>query len=115
MAKGFITSDSYTGLRALLVRRKYKTERGRKRRRVNFNMEGAGRWSLLRSSTEEQKDKPDPEEMRRLATVYLRRYGVVFRKALERESFAPPWRELVRALRVLELRGEVRGGRFVVF
>ena len=113
VAKGLITSDSYTGLRALLVRRKYKTERGRRRKRVSFDMEGAGRWSLLRGSTEEQKEKPYPEEMRKLAMVYLRRYGVVFRKVLERESFAPPWRELVRALRVLELRGEVRGGRFI--
>jgi ATP-dependent Lhr-like helicase len=43
----------------------------------------------------------------------LPRYGVIFRRIAERESFAPPWRELVRVLRLLELRGEVRGGRFV--
>lgn len=112
-AKGLITSDSYTGLRALLVRPKYRTERGRRRKRVSFNMEGAGRWSLLRPETKNEGDKISSEEMRELAMVYLRRYGVVFRKVLERENFAPPWRELVRALRVLELRGEVRGGRFV--
>lgn len=113
VAKGVITSDSYTGLRALLVRRKYKTERGRRRKRVSFNMEGAGRWSLLRDESNDQNEKPDSEDLRKLAMIYLRRYGVVFRKVLERESFVPPWRELVRALRVLELRGEVRGGRFV--
>jgi ATP-dependent Lhr-like helicase len=52
----------------------------------------------------------------RLATVceaLLRRYGVVFRAALERESLAPPWRYLLRYLRRMEDRGEVLGGRFV--
>ena len=33
---------------------------------------------------------------------------------LERESaWLPPWRELLRVLRRLEARGEIRGGRFV--
>jgi len=43
----------------------------------------------------------------------LRRYGVVFRRALEREGILPPWRELLRVFRRLEARGEIRGGRFV--
>ena len=43
----------------------------------------------------------------------LRRYGVVFRAVLERESLVPPWRELLRYLRRMEDRGEVVGGRFV--
>ncbi|MGB3364214.1 MAG: ATP-dependent DNA helicase, partial [Thermodesulfobacteriota bacterium] len=113
VAKGLITSDSYTGLRALLVRSKYKTERGRRRKRLNFNMEGAGRWSLIRNTEDENKDKKLSKEMRAIARIFLNRYGVVFRKLLERESLAPPWRDLVRALRLLELRGDVRGGRFV--
>lgn len=114
VAKGLITSDSYTGLRALLVRSKYKTEKGRRRKRISFNMEGAGRWSLIKKAElEEKENKSLSEEMRAVARIMLNRYGVVFRKLLERESFAPPWRDLVRALRLLELRGEVRGGRFV--
>jgi len=113
VAKGLITSDSYTGLRALLVRSKYKTEKGRRRKRISFNMEGASRWSLIRNVENENKDKKLSEEMRAVAQIFLSRYGVVFRKLLERESFAPPWRDLVRTLRLLELRGEVRGGRFV--
>ena len=32
---------------------------------------------------------------------------------MRRESAAPSWFELVRTLRRLELRGEVRGGRFI--
>ena len=114
VAKGLITSDSYTGLRALLVRSKYKTEKGRRKKRISFNMEGAGRWSLInKTEQQEEENKNLSEEMRALARIFLNRYGVVFRKLLERESFAPPWRDLVRALRLLELRGEVRGGRFV--
>ena len=76
-------------------------------------MEGVGRWSLIRGEAREKQCKTLGEGMRKVAMVFLRRYGVVFRKVLERESLSPPWRDLVRALRVLELRGEVRGGRFV--
>jgi ATP-dependent Lhr-like helicase len=48
-----------------------------------------------------------------IARALLKRYGVVFRSLLERESHLPPWRELVRVYRRLEARGEIRGGRFV--
>lgn len=45
--------------------------------------------------------------------MLLRRYGVVFREILARESVLPTWRELLMAFRRLEDRGEIRGGRFV--
>jgi ATP-dependent Lhr-like helicase len=48
-----------------------------------------------------------------LAHVLLRRYGVVFRKLLERESVLIPWRDLLRVYWRMEARGEIRGGRFV--
>jgi ATP-dependent Lhr-like helicase len=47
------------------------------------------------------------------ARQLLARYGVVFRDLLARETLVPPWRELLIALRRLEARGEIRGGRFV--
>src|SRR5439155_23647169 len=47
------------------------------------------------------------------ARQLLARYGVVFRRLLERERIPVTWRELVRVYRLQELRGEVRGGRFV--
>lgn len=47
------------------------------------------------------------------ATILLKRYGVLFRKLLEREDRAMPWRDLSRVLRRMEARGEIRGGRFV--
>ena len=45
--------------------------------------------------------------------MLLRRYGVVFRELLARESVLPPWRDLLVTFRRLEDRGEVRGGRFL--
>ena len=45
--------------------------------------------------------------------MLLKRYGIVFREVLTRESILPRWREVLMALRRLEARGEVRGGRFV--
>ncbi len=48
-----------------------------------------------------------------LAKTLLRRYGVVFKRLLARETGAPPWRDLLMVYRRLEARGEIRGGRFV--
>jgi len=47
------------------------------------------------------------------ARVFLHRYGLVFRRLLERESFPVPWYELGRIYRRWEARGEIRGGYFV--
>jgi len=49
----------------------------------------------------------------KFARVLLRRYGVVFRRLLERESLAVSWYELGRIYRRWEARGEIRGGYFV--
>ena len=43
----------------------------------------------------------------------LTRYGVVFRSLMARERLPIAWRDLVREYRHAELRGEIRGGRFV--
>jgi ATP-dependent Lhr-like helicase len=45
--------------------------------------------------------------------MLLKRYGAVFREVIARETIVPRWRELLIALRRLEDRGEIRGGRFV--
>jgi len=105
---GIATADSFAGLRALLARQD-------KRRDL---IEAAGRWSLLRPLTPadkavtpaEARVQPDAEA---IARTLLKRYGVVFRSMLARETNLPPWRDLVRAYRRLEARGEIRGGRFV--
>ncbi len=69
----------------------------------------AGRWSRFRES-EREPAVPDPEFV---ARRLLDRYGVVFRRLLARERVPAPWRDLVRVYRHRELRGDVRGGRFV--
>ena len=108
VAGGHVTADGYAGLRAL-VRRNRRTG-GLRRRMDPFG--DAGRWCLVDSRLPPEHAAP-AEPLDRIADVLLRRYGVVFRKVLEREAGLPPWRELVRVLRRREDRGEVRGGRFV--
>ena len=48
-----------------------------------------------------------------VARQLLRRYGVVFRDLLGREILVQSWRDLLVTYRRMELKGEVRGGRFV--
>ena len=62
-----------------------------------------------RRSTRERRLRPGSSSPRAL----LRRWGVIFRALLARERATIPWREIARACRLLELRGEIRGGRFV--
>jgi ATP-dependent Lhr-like helicase len=113
ISAGLITSDSFTGLRALLVPDKYKTNAGHRRDVEIFSMSYAGRWSLL--NDEQRKEEPTNtlQELETIAWALLRRYGVVFRRLSERENLAPSWRDLVRMLRTMEARGQIRGGRFV--
>lgn len=116
ISASLVTSDSFTGLRALLVPDKYKTTSGSKRDPDIFSMNYAGRWSLLYSHsgdiTENTKDNTR-ENTETIVWALLRRYGVLFRKLAERENLAPPWRDLVKVLRTMEARGQIRGGRFV--
>jgi ATP-dependent Lhr-like helicase len=115
VAWGLVTSDSFTGLRALLVPAHLRppVDRGRRRGSVAvFGMENAGRWSLTRAGAP-AAEAVSSEAAEHIAWTLLRRYGVVFRRLLERETLLPPWRDLLRVFRRLEARGEIRGGRFV--
>lgn len=56
---------------------------------------------------------PCPSPSERVARQLLRRYGVVFRDLLDREVLVQSWRDLLIVYRRMELKGEVRGGRFV--
>jgi ATP-dependent Lhr-like helicase len=76
----------------------------------------AGRWSLLHRDAPRRAPDAGPfgdGSPVELAWIYLRRWGVIMRQLLLRESAAPPWRDLVAVYRRLEARGEIRGGRFV--
>ncbi len=115
---GLVNSDSFGGLRALLVpsdRRRSSTGL-RRRRRALFGMDSAGRWALVRreQSAAAANGRTDPETIELVARGLLRRWGVVFWRLLAREAdWLPPWRELLFCYRRLEARGEIRGGRFV--
>ena len=71
-----------------------------------------GRWSLWRSRHADPSMSSDAAAERR-ARQLLRRYGIVFRELLARETIMPSWRSLLSIYRRLEARGEIRGGRFV--
>jgi ATP-dependent Lhr-like helicase len=59
-------------------------------------------------------DECDPDELAEaVAEQLVVRWGVVFRDLLVRENLTVPWREVLWALRRMEARGTVRGGRFV--
>ena len=70
----------------------------------------AGRWSLLGLPHTAPSSEDRAEAF---ARQLLLRWGVVFRDLLARETLAPAWRDLLMALRRMEARGEIRGGRFV--
>ncbi len=109
VARGLVTGDGVAGLRMLLrAGRVERRARLRAVRRSRTRFLAAGRWALLRAGAEPGADDPI-----RAARLLLRRWGVVVREVLARETRMPPWRMLLGALRALEARGEIRGGRFV--
>ena len=112
VARGLVVSDSFTGLRALLTpsHRKTNAAARRKQRQPAYDMATAGRWSILERGSE---GVIEPEAAEKIARIFLKRYGVVFKRLLEREGVTIPWRVLLRIYHRLEARGEIRGGRFV--
>lgn len=109
VAAGVVTADGFDNLRALMDPHRRRAEGRERARRPRYS---AGRWSLLQQSraplTTDQSTLSE-----KVARQLLRRYGVVFRDLLKRESLVPSWRDLLVVYRRFELQGEVRGGRFV--
>jgi ATP-dependent helicase Lhr and Lhr-like helicase len=117
VALGLVNSDSFGGLRALLVPADRRAARGssRRRRTALFGMADAGRWALVRRASVAEVDPTgESEAVEHVVRTLLRRWGVLFWSVLAREAgWLPPWRDLLRCCRRLEARGEIRGGRFV--
>jgi ATP-dependent helicase Lhr and Lhr-like helicase len=116
VASGLLTSDSFTGLRALLTpeSRKPSLSRNQSRQRQRgsaYSVEEAGRWSLIQLPAADHE--LDSDAIEALVIVYLRRWGVLSRQIIARENSAPAWRDLLQVLRRMELRGILRGGRFI--
>lgn len=120
---GLVTSDGFQGLREIANGQK-RNGRRHGRRGSSYLRGGLfagggppGRWSPVEAPTSEDGsglDRADIEDLaERVAEVMLQRYGVVFRDLYPLEAFTVPWREVLRAMRRLEARGVIRGGRFV--
>jgi ATP-dependent Lhr-like helicase len=126
VAAGLLTADGFDNLRALIDPRR---RAGQGNKRIARPRHSTGRWSLVYPSVTPAAPLGEgadgaraadrgaaPDRQRAIAAscqMLLRRYGVVFREVLARESILPPWRELLNAFRRMEDRGEVRGGRFI--
>jgi ATP-dependent Lhr-like helicase len=126
VARGLVTADGFAAVRALFSAREtfQRRRRVQQRRRVgarrapSLGHGGEGRWALLPGvhvlADEQRGVFDDPQELaEQLAGQLLARWGVVFYDLVSTETLAVPWRELLWALRRLEARGLVRGGRFV--
>ncbi|HJT97929.1 MAG TPA: ATP-dependent DNA helicase, partial [Rhodanobacteraceae bacterium] len=119
VASGLVTSDSFSGLRALLVpsSKRPPTHRRRGRRTSLFGIADAGRWAVVRRSSTKPNARPAGEDggvAEVVARTLLKRYGVVCWRLLANEAaWLPPWRDLLRVFHKLEARGEIRGGRFI--
>jgi ATP-dependent Lhr-like helicase len=119
VALGWVTADGWQALRSLLVPR--AAQRGMnvpdRRRGLRRGARGAianeGRWALLPQGAAARSGADREELAEAVAEQLLARYGIVFRDLLVRETLALPWRDILWALRRLEARGTVRGGRFV--
>jgi ATP-dependent Lhr-like helicase len=113
VARGLVTADGFQAVRSLLFRRSVSRTRGGRRLRRGSSASvtrSAGRWSLVPGTVATE----DPDELAEaVAEQLLARWGVVFRDLLAREAVVVPWREVLWALRRMEARGTIRGGRFV--
>ena len=119
VAAGLVTADGFDNLRALVHP---KRRRGEGRYRAARPRHAAGRWALLRPDVGDDRahdddlaatERREHARAEAFARQLLARWGVVFRDLVRRETNTPRWRALLAALRRLEARGEIRGGRFV--
>ena len=106
VAAGIVTADGFDNLRSLIDP---KRRAGQGRGRTARPRHSAGRWALLFTEQEVERNRA----VEATCWMLLKRYGIVFRDLLARETNLPKWREMQMAFRRLEDRGEIRGGRFV--
>jgi ATP-dependent helicase Lhr and Lhr-like helicase len=105
---GIITADGFDNIRSLIDP---KRRAGQGRGQSSRPRHSAGRWSLLFENDGDSSEHKLVVEA--TCRMLLRRYGVVFRELIARETMVPRWREMLLVFRRLEDCGEVRGGRLV--
>jgi ATP-dependent Lhr-like helicase len=106
VAAGLVTADGFDNLRSLIDPKRRAGQGSGKSTRPRHS---SGRWALLHADVAAER----PRAVEAACWMLLKRYGIVIRDLLARESNLPPWRELLMGFRRLEDRGEIRGGRFV--
>ncbi len=106
VAAGVVTADGFDNLRSLIDP---KRRAGQGSGRTSRPRHSSGRWALLYADPAVERNRA----VEATCWMLLKRYGIVFRDLLARETNLPKWRELQMAFRRLEDRGEIRGGRFV--
>ena len=106
VAGGLVTADGFDNLRSLIDP---KRRAGQGSGRTSRPRHSTGRWALLYTDQTAERNRT----VEATCWMLLRRYGIVFRDILARETNLPTWRELLIAFRRLEDRGEIRGGRFI--
>jgi ATP-dependent Lhr-like helicase len=136
VAAGMASADGFASLRVLIERRRGEPLRSRFDQPARGAASATHAWrEAVKRAREKERARPsrpcarcrprpgggrcsappraDAVDADASARQLLARYGVVFRDLLVRETALPPWRDLAMALRRLEARGEIRGGRFV--
>jgi ATP-dependent Lhr-like helicase len=120
VARGLVAADGFQAVRSLLGSRDRwarRTAQRRMRRGLRRGAKGAasaeGRWAPF-PAVVSPAESFDPDALAEAAAEQLlARWGVVFRDLLVRENLGLPWREVLWAMRRMEARGTIRGGRFV--
>lgn len=121
VARGLVMSDGFGAIRSRVshgTRRSSEVRRfSRLTRAPRLATAAAGRWSLVPTAGAvalSELGSADRDELAEaVAELLLHRWGVIFRDLVQHDSLRFPWRDLQWALRRLEDRGLVRGGRFV--
>ena len=106
VAAGVVTADGFDNLRSLIDP---KRRAGQGSGRGARPRHSSGRWALLYTDQAVERNRA----VEATCWMLLKRYGIVFRDLLARETNLSKWRELQVAYRRIEDRGEIRGGRFV--
>ena len=114
--EGHVSSDSFETVRRGILNDFSAEKLGELSGRGGFrrwerSRPGVGVWRVVDAGSPDGAIENAEAEKDR-ARIVLGRYGVVFRELLERELPALRWSRLFRALRLLELSGEIVAGHF---
>ncbi len=118
--QGLVTNDTFTALRQGILTdfapRRLKSER-RRSFRTGYNRWSAaqpfpGNWHVLDVERMEKDSIDEAELVKDRVRQLFRRYGILFRQLVAYELPLLQWAAIFRALRLMELSGEILSGYF---